>query len=71
LCLTNPNISSLWAREKIKGSFICKTCLDAFNKEQFCYFCQQIYVDDDTTTADDDKDWIGCDSCGGWVHFLF
>lgn len=68
LCLTNPNISSLWAREKVKGSFICKACLDAHNKEQFCYFCHQIYVDDETTTADDDKDWIGCDSCGGWHH---
>jgi len=58
---------SLWAREKVKGSAICKACLDAFNKDQFCYFCHQIYVGDETTTAADDKDWIGCDSCGGWV----
>jgi len=68
LCLTNPNVPSLWAREKVKGSAICKACHDAYNKEQYCHFCHQIYVDDETTTATDDKDWISCDSCGGWHH---
>jgi len=52
----------------VKGSSICKTCYDAYKRDQFCIYCQQIYVDDTTTASNDDKDWVGCEDCGRWNH---
>lgn len=68
LCLTDTKISFLWAKEKVNSSAICKVCYSAFSQGHFCYFCSQIYLDDEVLTYSDDKDWISCDTCGCWNH---
>jgi len=72
LCQTDVNNELLWAKQKLNNNVICKNCLNSYNKGNFCYFCQQIYPDEETTTAsNDDKEWIECESCKTWVLFLF
>lgn len=45
---------------------LCTNCAKAHRKGQYCYFCKQIYLDND----DDGKDWIQCDFCKKWVILL-
>jgi len=49
------------------NSAICKTCFDAYKKNQYCFFCYQIFVDQETSASNDGKDWIECDGCNRWV----
>lgn len=42
---------------------LCTNCAKAHRKGQFCFYCKQIYLDND----DDGKDWIQCDFCKKWV----
>ena len=65
-CQTDPNNASLWSKTKIENNFVCKMCEEGWKREQFCYFCKQIYVDNDVYCADD-RSWIDCDHCGRWV----
>jgi len=46
---------------------LCTNCAKAHRKGQYCYYCKQIYLDND----DDGKDWVQCDFCKKWVIFLF
>lgn len=68
LCLTDANNDSLWATQKVHNNTVCKVCYDAFTKGQYCHYCQQIYLDDETSASSDDKDWIECESCKIWNH---
>ena len=70
LCLTDHNNQSLWTKDKVKGCLVCKTCMEALRKDQFCHFCSQIYFEDDTPIANDDREWIECDQCESWVTFF-
>lgn len=70
LCLTDANNDSLWAIQKVHNNTVCKVCYDAFTKGQYCHYCQQIYLDDETSASSDDKDWIECESCKIWVSIL-
>ena len=67
LCQTNPDDSSLWSKQKVMNSTICKACFDAFKSDQYCFFCYQIYLDQETSASNDGKGWIGCDGCSRWV----
>lgn len=43
------------------------TCQDAYNKNQFCDFCKQIYYDGNSEVTDG-KEWVVCDQCEKWNH---
>ncbi len=71
LCQTDVNNELLWSKQKLNNKEICRNCLNSYNKGNFCFFCQQIYPDEETTTAsNDDKEWIECESCKTWVPNL-
>lgn len=46
---------------------LCTNCAKAHRKGQYCYYCKQIYLDND----DDGKDWVQCDFCKKWVFIYF
>ena len=64
--------SGMWTRRKIckdKIGVLCYKCNDAYKKEQFCFYCKQIYIDVGTeTTLADGLEWIECDTCHRWLH---
>jgi len=64
-CITDPTDATKWCRQKVRNSNICKQCFDAYKKQQFCYYCYQIY--DNNSSYSDGKEWIGCEDCNRWV----
>ena len=57
-------------KTKIKGlkpqeKNLCKMCFEAFEKGDFCYYCNSIYRDG----LVDPAKWVECDYCRGWEHF--
>lgn len=46
----------------------CLKCLDAHDDSLFCYYCGQIYFNDEEDLEDDGKAWICCDDCHKWIH---
>ena len=73
LCLTDTNNSTLWSKQKLDKSMICKICEAAYKNKQYCHFCRQIYLDAEVSAVADDKDWIECEDCKSWVscHFIY
>ena len=67
LCLTDLNNSTLWSKQKLNKSMICKTCETAYKNKQYCHFCIQIYLNAEVSSIIDDKDWIECEDCKSWV----
>lgn len=65
-CITDPTDATKWCRQKVRNSNICKQCFDAFKKQQYCYYCSQIY--DENSSYSDGKEWIGCEECNHWHH---
>lgn len=63
--------ASFWSRRKFsKGKFfwLCKVCSEAYNKNQYCCFCKQIYFDTAESAVSDGKEWIQCECCFKWNH---
>jgi len=46
--------------------YLCKQCLEALNKNQYCYYCSFIYH----LSTNDKKSWVQCDYCGSWQHVI-
>jgi hypothetical protein len=51
--------------QKIQEKNLCKSCFEAVEKGNFCYYCSSIYRDGLLDTAK----WVECDYCHGWEHF--
>ncbi|CAD8066772.1 unnamed protein product [Paramecium sonneborni] len=49
--------------------FFCQECLNLYNQKKCCYFCAQVYSDNNQNFLDGQK-WIGCDQegCEKWTH---
>ncbi|KAM3131698.1 hypothetical protein pb186bvf_016229 [Paramecium bursaria] len=47
----------------------CQKCHDLYISHKCCYFCAQIYSDENNTNLDG-KEWVECDidNCGKWTH---
>ncbi|EGR32763.1 hypothetical protein IMG5_071170 [Ichthyophthirius multifiliis] len=61
--------NQLHTNEKLQ---FCDSCQQRFDQRQYCYYCQQIYVN---TTEDnghnwngDGQEWVQCDVCDFWQH---
>jgi len=58
----------------IKGhkKWLCDNCVQAHDRNQFCEFCYQIYLDSvNEASALDGEEWAQCEvseDCGRWVH---
>ena len=49
--------------------YLCINCFQAFQKEQYCYYCGIIYREYRGKKGfNDNKTWIGCDYCSNWEH---
>ena len=62
---------SNWSRRKFgKGQFVwlCKRCSEAYNNDQYCDYCKQIYTDSKYDADIDGLEWIMCESCKKWLH---
>ena len=42
----------------------CELCFEAYKNNQFCLYCEGLYLNDNDFR---DSDWIGCDFCSNWV----
>ena len=52
-----------------KTIYLCINCFQAFQKEQYCYYCGIIYREYRGKKGfNDNKTWIGCDYCSNWEH---
>jgi len=54
-----------------RKEWLCDTCIKAYDQEQFCEFCSQIYLDTKNEAALDGKEWAQCEAlkrCGRWGH---
>ena len=69
-------LKNFWGRRRRSGGddgvvgqtyYLCGTCNDSYNKNQFCDFCKQVYFDPDSKITDG-KEWVGCDLCNKWNH---
>ncbi|CAD8056818.1 unnamed protein product [Paramecium primaurelia] len=49
--------------------YFCQECLNLYNEKKCCYFCAQVYSEDNQNFLDGQK-WIGCDQdgCEKWTH---
>ncbi|CAD8058684.1 unnamed protein product [Paramecium sonneborni] len=49
--------------------FFCKECLELYTEKKCCYFCAQVYSDQNENFLDGQK-WIACDQdkCDKWTH---
>ncbi|CAK75660.1 unnamed protein product (macronuclear) [Paramecium tetraurelia] len=52
--------------------FFCQECLNLYNEKKCCYFCAQVYSDDNQNFLDGQK-WIGCDQdgCEKWFRLIY
>ena len=53
-----------------KEMWLCEDCIRAFDNEQFCEFCGQIYLADESANLDG-KEWAQCEGtekCSRWGH---
>lgn len=50
---------------------LCTQCFELYSRKKCCYFCAQVYKDDEQNFLDGKK-WVQCDNgkCGKWVNFL-
>ncbi len=48
--------------------WLCGQCSRAYNNNQYCDFCIQIYLDSGDYADTDGKEWIECESCKKWEH---
>ncbi|CAD8146523.1 unnamed protein product [Paramecium pentaurelia] len=48
---------------------LCGTCYELYKRRKCCYFCAQVYKDDEQNFLDGKK-WVQCDNqrCGKWTH---
>ena len=48
---------------------LCMNCYQAFQKEQYCYYCGIIYREYKGKKGfNDNKTWIACEYCSHWEH---
>lgn len=64
--------AGFWSRKKYpnnKTFWLCDECSAAYNKQQYCDYCKQVYFDYQEQYLDGKK-WIGCDNqrCNKWNH---
>ena len=56
----------------VHQEWLCKICISAYDKNQFCEFCYQIYIENTSEfCALDGKEWALCEGnelCGRWAH---
>ena len=63
-----------WKQQTILGQkvWLCENCYKAYNKQQFCEFCGQIYLESTSEFSTlDGKEWAQCEGsqeCGRWGH---
>jgi len=67
------NSDNGWSRRKLgKGQFfwLCRTCKEAWQNNQFCTICYQIYLDPEANSDIDGKEWVQCEAqgCRRWMH---
>jgi hypothetical protein len=52
--------------------WLCDSCVQAYDRNQFCEFCRQIYLDSvNEAAALDGEEWAQCEAsedCRRWVH---
>lgn len=61
------------SKRPIRGhkEWLCYICTKAYDKGQFCEFCDQIYLDVQNEAALDGKEWAQCEAfknCHSWAH---
>lgn len=69
-CQTDPNNPNLWSKGRVQAKMTCKICEEAWKKQQYCFFCKQVYIEDGEGYSDS-KPWIDCDICKRWVQFIY
>lgn len=63
-----------WRRRILNGTkkWLCENCTPAYDNEQYCEFCYQLYIKDNLNPSSiDKKEWKQCESskkCLRWVH---
>ena len=63
-----------WNKRNIANcmSWLCQTCVKAYDEKQFCEFCDQIYLENTSELTNlDGQDWAQCEAseeCGRWAH---
>ena len=72
ICLTiGPIKSNMWVKSSNsnkKSQWLCVTCYKAWRNNQYCYYCDVIYVDGSSSNYNDPKNWVMCDFCDMWQH---
>lgn len=57
---------------KDRKEWLCDKCVQAYDKDQYCQYCYQIYLDTSNESgALDGEEWAQCEAskdCGRWVH---